>query len=815
MPGDSKRRSGRRHLPAEQWRKTESMTHKRTFMTAIVLSVLLVLSGCGGGGGGGGSLSKPAPEAPAPVPDPPPPPPSPCIQTHADGCLSGTDFQIKASTLAQEYRDDDVSLDNQWGLETINADGAYANVELLKGEDAKPGAGITIGFIDTGIDPGHPQFAGKTVTEVFLDGAIDETGDEFSHGTAVASVAAGLRAGSLTDSANGVAWGADIAMFAIPTSPGSGVYSPISLARLSRVDATWADLSKSVLDWRDGRRKVDFVNLSIGYLGIIDSYSEQDLRDNFGAAIAAMAQAGASEKTVMIWGAGNAHGDPCDPADVAQCQNGQVNAVSVEVLPGLAARIPELRGHSLAVVALGEDGRIAGFSNRCGIAAAYCLAAPGEEIKVAHYGPRTVNNQVTNGYRGTGVSRGTSLAAPMVTGGLAIMKQLFRAQLSNTALVTRLLTTADASGDYADTAVYGQGLMDLEAATSPVGVLEVVPGSEVDGLGVALRTTGMRLGVAFGDGLRRSFAGREIVAFDRLGAPFWFDLGGFATVAPGPRTTGRLQDFLATDSWGGATRGIGFTGGAFRMSRGGVPVQWQLGLAARTAGARVSHLALAERTLTLTMAPGASLTATAFTTEGMFGQMPNSGATLAWRPSGSPLGLRAGWLGERQTLLGGTTQGAFGGLAAGTAFVGIEAETVLGGWRLGATAESGTVRPTARGGVIDDISALTTSTFTLHASRRLADAGLLRFSISQPLRVEQGHAALMVPVGRTKAGEVLRVPVAARLAPSGRQLDVAMHWYQPLALGELRLGAVATHQPGHRATAGPALTLLTGWRWTF
>ena len=61
----------------------------------------------------------------------------------------------------------------------------------------------------------------------------------------------------------------------------------------------------------------------------------------------------------------------------------------------------------------------------------------------------------------------------------------------------------------------------------------------------------------------------------------------------------------------------------------------------------------------------------------------------------------------------------------------------------------------------------------------------------------------------------VRIPMSARLAPSGRQIDVAVHWYQPLAMGELRLGAVATHQPGHQATAGPELTLLSGWRWIF
>ena len=683
-----------------------------------------------------------------------------------------------------------------------------------QGADAKPGAGVTIGFIDTGIDTGHPQFdvAGKTVTEEPLNNTPDETGDKFSHGTAVASVAAGVRAESLTLSANGVAWGADIAMFRISAGSASGNYSPISLAGLSSADSRWAGRFNTVLNWRDGQRKVDFLNLSVGFPGIIDSYSEQELRANFGTAIAAMAQTGAGEKTVLIWSAGNAHGDPCVPADLAQCENDKVNAVSVEVMPGLAARIAELRGHTLAVVALQpSDSTIAGFSNRCGIAADYCLAAPGQGITLAGFGPCEVNGVVTNGSRCIREGSGTSYAAPMVAGGLAVMKQLFRDQLANTALVTRLLTTADKSGDYADPAVYGQGKMDLGAATSPVGVLEVVQSTQVDGPGVDLRTTGMRPGAAFGDGLQRSFTGREIAAFDRLGAPFWFDLGRFATAAAGPLTTTRLSDFMAPDS---LAAGTDFAGGAFRMGYSAAFGQWRLGFSARPAE-RASHLALAERTLNLTFAPQNGLSVAAFTTEGVFGQTPTSGATLSWRPTGFPLGLRAGWLGERKTLLGSAAQGAFGSLAAGTAFVGIEADAVFGGWRLGANAESGTVSPSARGGVIDAISSLRTSTFTLHASRPLANAGIVRVSISQPLRVEHGQASLTVPAGRTKAGDVVRSPVSARLAPSGRQIDVAVHWYQPLAIGELRLGAVATHQPGHRATAGPELTLLSGWRWIF
>ena len=58
----------------------------------------------------------------------------------------------------------------------------------------------------------------------------------------------------------------------------------------------------------------------------------------------------------------------------------------------------------------------------------------------------------------------------MVSGGLAVMKQLFRGQLSNTELVSRLFATANKKGIYANRAVYGQGLMNLGAATNPWGI---------------------------------------------------------------------------------------------------------------------------------------------------------------------------------------------------------------------------------------------------------------------------------------------------------------------------------------------------------
>ncbi|MDE0342229.1 MAG: hypothetical protein OXK82_03510, partial [Deltaproteobacteria bacterium] len=67
------------------------------------------------------------------------------------------------------------------------------------------------------------------------------------------------------------------------------------------------------------------------------------------------------------------------------------------------------------------------------------------------------------------------------------------------------------------------------------------------------------------------------------------------------------------------------------------------------------------------------------------------------------------------------------------------------------------------------------------------------------------------PAGRTTAGAVIRNTLASDVEPGGRQVDLALHWRQPLALGELRLGATLSHDPGHRANADPELVLLSSW----
>ncbi|MDE0377895.1 MAG: S8 family serine peptidase, partial [Rhodospirillales bacterium] len=197
----------------------------------------------------------------------------------------------------------------------------------------------------------------------------------------------------------------------------------------------------------------------------------------------------------------------------------------VEIVAGLPVRIPKLRGHSVAVVATDEQGRIAEFSNRCGIAKDFCLAAPG--VNITGPVPGFYCPAGTAACYLTFEEAGTSFAAPFVTGGIGLLAQQFRNQLGNDEIVERLLATADRTGMYADADVYGRGFLDLDAATRPMGETRMLTGHTLTGPSAPSVRSAIHLGVAFGDSLALGLAQREVASFDELDAPFFSPLGDY------------------------------------------------------------------------------------------------------------------------------------------------------------------------------------------------------------------------------------------------------------------------------------------------
>jgi thermitase len=143
---------------------------------------------------------------------------------------------------------------NQWGLTKIEAPQAWP---LVTG-----GNPATIAIIDTGVDAGHPDLAGKVLAGYNFVKDNGQAGDDNGHGTRVAGIAAAVSdngqgvasvawqskilpvkvldrngVGTYADVASGITWAADQGARVLNLSLGGGSYSDTLKAA---VDYAWA-----------------------------------------------------------------------------------------------------------------------------------------------------------------------------------------------------------------------------------------------------------------------------------------------------------------------------------------------------------------------------------------------------------------------------------------------------------------------------------------------------------------------------------------------------------------------------------------------
>lgn len=140
---------------------------------------------------------------------------------------------------------------------------------------------------------------------------------------------------------------------------------------------------------------------------------------------------------------------------LAAGNDGWANPSSMAAAPYL---FPELKNW-LTVVALDSEGNhIADYSNRCGVAKAFCLAAPG-------YVGITKNNLTDNYYW-----QGTSMATPVVAGAAGLVKQKFP-WMKAEQIAQTLLTTATDLGETGIDDIYGHGRLNVGKAVLGPGTL--------------------------------------------------------------------------------------------------------------------------------------------------------------------------------------------------------------------------------------------------------------------------------------------------------------------------------------------------------
>ncbi|MBT3851651.1 MAG: S8 family serine peptidase [Gammaproteobacteria bacterium] len=791
--------------------------------------VLFTLISCGGGGGGGSNNTPVISQTPI-APTPPP--------------------SLSFDELKDQY-EGYYEYQSQWGLNMINASSAYAR--------GATGLGITIGITDSGLDDSHVEISAGRLSG---DSALNYSNytpntRQKRHGTMVASVAAGKQDKSDITPMHGVAFEADVLFVAIQLAEPDPDYDPVDIGDddgsgnvsgapdFTGIDNFFSQLFEVYNDF-----DVDIVNNSYGYSGNIIDYTEAQVRYAFPNTIEEMSQIGTpdSEKTIYVWAAGNAGGYADQGVDYS----------SPELLAGMAHYIPEIQGHSIAVASVDENGQISDFSSRCGVAQDYCISAPGGRVTAAYPTSTSdtgiyIGNTNDDNYNNCivdnscyAVTSGTSFAAPFVSGGLAVIADHFDGQLGSHEIVSRLFSTANKKGIYSDAAIYGQGLMDLSAATEPVGQMAAVMSLSLSGPMVPALFTSIQLtSPSFGDALSNGIGNQSVIFFDELDAPFRRSLGSLAS--------DYRNQIINMDGFDGMQRPIShkiysddseFEIGSFKTQNlsqelitpshlldaradknqfmsyynysnnsffsYGINGSWALGifqdrdlransslkskftnpwLNFSAAGSTFGSILEANKNfnLAVTISSGRNK----FQTNEVFGERNSSSvALIEIQPKSNMPSLQLGIIKENDASLGLSGSGALNGSSNQfTTFVGLSNSMELFGGKIFGSFYWGSSDDISNEfGMIESISQLKSSSFGIGflKSSIFNSGDQISFIIDQPIRIESGKLDLNVPIYRTKEKDVLFNSLSFGLDPSGREINSKAEYstsYKNVGLG--------------------------------
>ena len=413
----------------------------------------LGLAGAGGGGGGGGSSSSGG--------------------TASGSCTSSGNSAASFETA--EYL-------ASYALKEINASSAYAL--------GCTGQGVTVAVLDGPSDSDHPDLDANYVTG--WDASHSDTNSDCgrlagctgSHGVHVAGIIAAEKNGS---GMHGVAYNAKIKPVAIFDDADS---DDTNTAQLATAISQGSGSSIAVMNNSWGAATVKTYSSGGSTRYYVAPVSGSSL-----SATELNAWKTAVQTTVVVFangndGQNNLNGRMHSWSSNAGASSGSTAhadylgylTTSVETNQNLPSwrgsyflTDANLIGKWLTVVALNENDAITSYSNGCGVAKNYCIAAPGGELNFGRDAGiySTVNQSDSTESGDYAYKQGTSMAAPVVSGSIALLKEQFP-NLTPAQLVDLLISTATDLGAAGVDEVYGVGKINLGSAATPQGFTSVV-----------------------------------------------------------------------------------------------------------------------------------------------------------------------------------------------------------------------------------------------------------------------------------------------------------------------------------------------------
>ncbi len=428
---------------------------------------------------------------------------------------------------------------------------------------------------------------------------------------------------------------------------------------------------------------------------------------------------------------------------------------------GFGADIPyyetHVRGSQISVMALNKNGTHAEYTNFCGSLPSnwdagrwgrhFCLAAPG-----------VVNAQSVLGWDWLWTdTEGTSFAAPIVSGAIALMMEHFRGQLGNTEIVKRMMNTANNQGHYSQIEIYGAGLLDLEAALKPIGTLATGTPTETH----ALAQTFIGLPSSIGNFAQRvTDKGVEIAALDEWGAPFWQAPAQVMGIQP------RIQQMYYTPTFVDARTNDGHFHKGFMPDVESIPIG--------TWDAQYWHDPESTGLTSIRLLAG----------DGKIG--------IERSPS---QGIRWGMMQDTESWMGSYPNGGFGNhVNTSMVWVGNTLQfPVSETWTLNASASIAYGHVDLPAGGMLEIDSYLMSTWDVGIEAGVRGEGhWMSLTVSQPLRAETGQGKLTYLSG-LKQGEPLYEEVSTSLVPKARETQVKATYELPVGKGRALIDVSYAH----------------------
>jgi len=580
-------------------------------------------------------------------------------------------------------------------LNAIHAEYAYAR--------GWTGKGVVVGVIDTGVNMQNPDLIGRV--KMFYDPLKLGNNDVVGHGTHVAGI---IAANKNNYGMQGVAYDAQLIVVKVTNTtafPTSTALNGMNFAVMN---------GATVINWSAG------VNFDASYKSTIREVSPGIFvssstvfggKNYYGMENPAAYATALGTNAVMVVAAGNSGLKyPENPASFASAVDSKGNLI-------LGGRMLIVGNYDLANNRMSTSSNLAGH-----VCKDYVNNTCRDPYKTSDFYLVAPGTNITSTY-GTGYAMmsGTSMAAPVVSGSVAVLRQMWP-HLRGDAIAKILLTTANKNLPNYNVNVYGQGMVDLERATRPVGTISVPVSANVQSVGLPMG------GITVNTGTAKLSSVTTAVMDD-------FNRVYFTSLAPAEQSKNRVA------MWDPVSAGTALVSGS------------NLG----AAGAQMSFRSNTVNNLSVTTGITSDNRKSYFEAEYDF----------------APITVGLGNLAESDSWLSNTSSGSFG------TFDGTNTNIVYLGHRGSLGAVDYRVRYSAGASQIQHTDTLFSQLpgssrsrgWQFQAQTRVDATTLVSVGVQQPLAVTQAQMSLRTPVSSDDEGNFTYQRVTANMAAERRQID--------------------------------------------